>query len=54
MIDKVKINKRNTPMYPYSIEYMGREEVLLTTEELLDLYHQIGEIIIENEELWEK
>lgn len=51
MIDKLKINRRNNKMYPYSIMYMGREEVLLTDNELLDLYEQITDIIVDNEEL---
>ena len=50
---KVTLNKRNNKMYPYSISYMNREEVLLTEKELLNLSEQINEIII-NDELWEK
>lgn len=51
MIEKIKIKQRNNEMYPYSITYMGREEVLLTNEELIDLYQQITDIIVNNEEL---
>lgn len=51
MIEKIKVKQRNNEMYPYSITYMGREEVLLTNEELIDLYQQITDIIVNNEEL---
>lgn len=51
MIDKVKINERNNEMYPYSIKYMGREEVLLTKEELMGLYQQMTDIIVNDETL---
>ena len=51
MIEKIKIKQRNNEMYPYSITYMGREEVLLTNDELIDLYQQITDIIVNNEEL---
>lgn len=51
MIEKIKIKQRNNKMYPYSIIYMGREEVLLTDEELMELYQQITDIIVNNEEL---
>lgn len=51
MIEKVTIKQRNNEMYPYSITYMGREEVLLKEEELIDLYNQITDIIVNNEKL---
>lgn len=51
MIEKIKIKERNNKMYPYSITYMGREEVLLTDKELMELYQQITDIIVNNEEL---
>ena len=51
MIEKVRVNIRNNKMYPYSISYMGREEVLMTSDELIDLYQQITEIIVNNEDL---
>lgn len=51
MIDKVKIKRRNNELYPYSIVYMGREEVLMTDEELIELYNQITDIIVDNEKL---
>ena len=38
-------------MYPYSISYMNREEVLLTNKELIDIYNQIADYICEDEEL---
>lgn len=53
MIGKVEINIRDNQMYPYSISYMGREEVLMTQDELIELYWQINSIILNNEELWE-
>lgn len=48
---KVKVNKRKNRMYPYSISYMNREEVLLTNKELIDIYNQIADYICEDEEL---
>lgn len=54
MIEKLKLNKRNNEMYPYSISVMGQEQVLLTNQDLLNLYEQINEIIIDKEEFWEK
>lgn len=51
MMFKVKVNRRDNRMYPYSISYMNREDVLLTRMELLDLYDQITQIILD-EELW--
>lgn len=51
MIEKVTIKQRNNEMYPYSITYMGREEVLLKEKELIDLYNQITDIIVNNEKL---
>ena len=36
-------------MYPYSLSYMNREEVLLNEKELLDIYEQINNIIMEEE-----
>lgn len=51
MIEKIKVKQRNNEMYPYSITYKGGEEVLLTNEELIDLYQQITDIIVNNEEL---
>ena len=51
MLDKVRIKIRGNTFYPYSIVYMGREEVLLKKSELIDLYNQIGEILAEDEEM---
>ena len=51
---KVKLRKRVDKFYPYSIAIMGQESVLLKEKEFLDLYEQMTEIIIDNEELWEK
>ena len=51
MIEKIKIKQRNNEMYPYSMMYMGREEVLLTDKELMNLYEQITDIIVNKEEL---
>ena len=50
---KVKLRKRADKFYPFSISIMGQENVLLKENELLDLYEQITEMIIDNE-LWEK
>ena len=49
MMDKIRINKRDGNFYPYSIEYMGREEVLLKEKELVDVYRQIEKIIEEDD-----
>lgn len=46
---KVKVNKRDNWMYPYSLSYMNREEILLNEKELLDIYEQINNIIMEEE-----
>lgn len=53
MIEKVKLEKREGNFYSYSIKIMGQEQVLLTETELLDLWNQMNEIIIDNEKLWE-
>lgn len=49
---KVKVNKRDNHMYPYSISYMNREEVLLSSEELIDLYLQISDVMLDDDYLW--
>lgn len=49
MIEKVKLEKREAHYYAYSIRIMGQEQVLLTETELLDLYNQISEIIMDDE-----
>lgn len=51
---KVKLSKRADKFYPYSISIMGQEQVLLKEKDLMNLYEQINDIIIDNEELWRK
>lgn len=46
---KVKISKRADKFYPYGISIMGQEQVLLKEKELLDLYEQMNNIIMEGE-----
>ena len=49
MIEKVKLEKKDGHFYSYSIRIMGQEQVLLTETELLDLYEQISEIVMDEE-----
>lgn len=49
MIEKVKVERRKGHYYSFSIRIMGQEQVLLTETELLDLYNQISEIIMDDE-----
>lgn len=51
---KVKVSKRADKFYPYGISIMGQDRVLLKEKELLELYEQITDMIIDNENLWEK
>ena len=53
MLEKIKIKKRKNNMYPYSIMLMGQEQVLISEQELFDLYDQITDILIDNENYWE-
>lgn len=48
---KVKIRKRADKFYPYSISIMGQEQVLLKEKELMNLYEQITDIIVNDEKL---
>ena len=49
MIEKVMVERRKGHYYSFSIRIMGQEQVLLTETELLDLYNQISEIIMDDE-----
>lgn len=46
---KVELNKRADKFYPYSISIMRQEQILLKEKELLDLYEQMNNIIMEDE-----
>lgn len=46
---KVKISRRADKFYQYGISIMGQEQVLLKEKELLDIYEQISNIIMEDE-----
>lgn len=54
MLEKINIKKRNNNLYPYSIVYMGREEVLLNEKELVGLYNSMNRIIVEDNLLVKK
>lgn len=49
---EVKLEKREDHPYPFLIR-LGRDEMILTKQELLSLYEQITDIITDNEDLWE-
>ena len=48
MINKIKINKIEGKFYEYSINVMGREVVLLTKAEFLQLYGKMSDIILDD------
>lgn len=53
--NKIRIKKTQKPKYyDYIVTIMNRAELLLTKKELLDLYDNITELMIEDEELWER
>lgn len=52
-MDKIKVNCRDNNMYPYSITIMGQERVLLKEKDIIDLYDQLSDIIIDKDEYWE-
>lgn len=51
-MDKIRLNYRDNEMYPYSITIMGQERVLLKETDIIDLYDQLTEIILNDEILW--
>lgn len=48
MIEKVKIKKMDGNFYDYTINVMGREVVLLTSEEFIQLYNLMTDIIVDD------
>lgn len=51
MTEKVKIERMRGKFYEYSIKAMGREVVLLTRIEFLQLYEQMTDLIVNDDEL---
>ena len=51
---KVKLIKRPNEFYPYGISIMGQEQVLLKEKEVLELYEQLTDAIVNDELLLEK
>ena len=51
-IDVIRIE--DGKMYDFVLSVMGREEVLLTKKELMDLYDSITNLMVDDESLWEK
>ena len=49
---KISITISDNPNY-YKVNVMGNPILLITSEELLDLYDDINNIIIDNERLWQ-
>ena len=52
MMEKVKIERMKGKFYEYSISAMGREVVLLTRAEFLQLYGQMTDLIVDDDEMW--
>ena len=53
--NKIRIEKIQKPKhYDYTVTVMNRVELLLTKKELLCLYDNITELIVDDEEFWEK
>lgn len=51
MMKKIEIIEQKGKFYNYTINVMGREAVLLTDKELIELYQNITDIIVNKEEL---